>query len=405
MGVTFAFLACLYVFCYPLLHGVHAWAQALDLWMLVDGGRYVAHGALPFVYEGSRAYALPLGMVFMAPASAVMDHWHLVEGAPHPLAHPSGYLIIFPWTLLWGIPLLHSVRRLAWELGLRKGLLRLQVLGAVIVLFPCTYWGHPEDILALLFIFYGTTRVLQGRFLVAGLLLSIAISCKQWAVVLLPFAFAVAPREHRVRVCAAGCALPAVLVGLTLGLDWHDAYPALFKPLNMGSSTPGHLSFFATWFGSHTSEYSRTLGVVVALPIALVLRRWQSPPRLLAALAVLLALRPFAEAISYSYYWAPAAMMVGLVGVAVHRRLRWQDWALPVLVIVWAMPRGHESTATIWWLVQTVLLALLSLQAATSLGRATWAQNFVVWQRIKNETKPPIMTAGPPVVGEASWIQ
>lgn len=405
IAATTGALLLLYAVFWPqLVHGRDVWVYSLDWWQTVDGGRFVADGALPYVYQGTGAYALPLGFVAMAPAAWLADHLRLLPGAPYAVPRPTSILVIFPWADLWGIFLLYSVRRLAWDLGARSRLLVLQLLAAAVVLVPCFYWGHPEDVLALTFVFYAVRRMLAGSWVPAAFLLSLAIASKQWALLLLPFVLAAAPRDQWRRVLVAACAVPGFFVVLTLGLDWKDAFPALFQPVNMGTNTPGHLSFYATWLGSRTSEYSRTLGVVASLPAGWMLRRWRGAPWMLVACGLLLLIRPFAEAISYSYYWGPGVMMAGLVGVAVHRRVRWQDWALPVLAIVWAMPKGHASTTTLWWLGEIPILALIAAQVAVNLG-ISLRRKFAVRQTVKVGDRPPILTSVPTAAGDASWIQ
>src|SRR5579875_3917152 len=99
------------------LFGVHgAWFVPADVWMLVGGGRFVWHGVLGYVYQGTGSYALPLSFIAMAPVSGLSDHLGLLTGFPFPVAHPSAWLLVGPYTLLMNAVLLHAVRRLAWDL-------------------------------------------------------------------------------------------------------------------------------------------------------------------------------------------------------------------------------------------------------------------------------------------------
>jgi hypothetical protein len=350
------------------LLGHHAWYTTSDIWQIVDGGRFVWNGALANVYDGaSSAYALPLSFILMAPVSAVIDHFHLVEGL-FPLARPNAWLLVGPYSLLFGIFLLDAVRRLAWDLGQHRLLWVSQLLAVGLVLVPGFEWGHFEDVLALTFVIHAARLVVAKDHVRAALLLSLAVSSKQWALFLIPLVVLMAPRGRRLKCLAASCALPVLFLLILLVFGGKTAFNALFSPINLGRTAPGHISFYVTWFGSRTSQMSRTLGVAVGLIVAWKLRRVSTNAQILAAMSILVLIRPFSEAINYSYYWSPSLVLAGFVGVAAHGRIRVRDWMWQLAAIAWTLPHGNPATYSWWWAGMMVLLTCTWVQVAWNCG-------------------------------------
>jgi hypothetical protein len=407
IAVGLAFAAAMMAFWFPVSERIrHSWSQASDVWQTVDAGRVVWHGALGYVYQGSGSLALPLSFIVMAPVSGIIDRFGLVEGHPYAVPHPSAWLLVAPYTLLFGVLLLHAVRRLAWDLGVRTGLLRLQVVTAVVVLVPCNYWGHFEDALAVTFVLYALRRWFRADYLVAGVFLSLAISSKQWAAMLLPLFLFLAPQGQRLRTALAASALPLAFIVFVLGADWHDASQALFSPTNLGTNTPGHLSFYATWLGSKTSRASRSLGLLLSPLVAWAFRKADGPVAILVACAVLTAIRPFSEAITYAYYWSPFLLLAGLVGAAAHQEIRWRDWIWPIGAVAWALPRGNPATTGWWWAGEAILLALTTAQMVINLGKPI-GQPGKTLISVKAGNSTPISNAMTlaPGAGDASWTR
>ncbi|HUJ67458.1 MAG TPA: hypothetical protein VLX59_18065, partial [Acidimicrobiales bacterium] len=370
IGLAFAGVAMWYslsIFAHLYSHrllGHHVWYTTGDTWDIVDAGRFVWHGALANVYDAaSSAYALPLSFILMAPVSAAVDHYHLVEGLV-PLARPNAWLLVGPFSLLFGIFLLDAVRRLAWDLGQRKLLWVSQLLAVGLVLVPCFEWGHFEDVIAMTFVLHAARYVMARDHVRAGLLLSLAVCSKQWAVFLIPLLVLIAPRGLRLRCLAASCALPALFMGILLAFGGKTSFNALFSPVNLGREAPGHISFYVTWLGSKTSQLSRTLGVAVGLIVAWKLRKVSTNAQILAAMSLMVLIRPFSEAINYSYYWSPSLILAGFVGVAAHGRIRLRDWMWQLAAVAWTLPHGNPATYSWWWAGMMILLLCTWVQVA-----------------------------------------
>ena len=120
-----------------------------DLWITVDAARYVANGALGFIYESNRNLtALPLYPILLAPLVAVGDALGLSEP---PAATSTMYLLLAPFTVGLAVPLLHQVRALVRDAAERGPTLSAQVWAALLVVVPVLIVnGHGEDVLALL---------------------------------------------------------------------------------------------------------------------------------------------------------------------------------------------------------------------------------------------------------------
>jgi hypothetical protein len=383
-----------------------AWMQPVDVWMPVDAGRFVWSGALGYVYQGTGSYSLPLSFILTAPISGLVDHYRLIEGAPYPVAHPNAWLLVGPYSLIFGVFLLHAVRRIAWELGMRQRLWLLQVAACVVVLMPAFRWGHFEDVIALTFVLHALRRLRKGHHLHAAFLLSMAIASKQWALPLIPFFVLASPAGRRMRTLLTVCALPGALTLFVLGVDWADASKALLFPVNLGRHTQGHLAFYASWLGSKTSQLSRSLGLLLATAMAWRLRRVQDARLMLSGLAAVLLLRPLFEAISYSYYWSPGLLLAGLAGVAADRRFRCSDWIWPTAVILWATPRGNSATATLWWAGEAILLAAAAFQVMSSSGLIPAGGTDSVFLWVKKSARQPILKVmNARAAGEESWTR
>ena len=386
-------------------HG-NFWMVPGDSWMAVDAGRFVWNGALPYVYQGTRSYSLPLSFIIMAPISGLIDHYHLVEGSPIPVRHPSAWLLLAPYSLLFGIFFLHAIRALAWDLGVRRRLWALQLTAAATVLMPAYYWGHFEDMLALAVVIHGVRRVMVADYIRAALLLSVAVSLKQTAIMLVPLLVFMAPRGQRLRCLVACCALPGAFVVLVLGVDWSDASKALLSPINLVSGYEGHSAIYVTWLGAKTSQVSRTIGLLLSCVAGWRFRKPRGTPELLAYLSVILLIRPLSEAINYSYYWSPCLVMAGCVGLAVYRRFRWQDWIWPILAIFWSMPRSSGGESNWWWAGEVVLLGATAAQVALNCGVRLHPPTFVgLWFK-KSREKPIVMGMSTArAAGDTSWTQ
>jgi hypothetical protein len=373
--VAFGALASVYSFLlYPFQfrweHGTHlsVWYQAGDVWSIVDAGRFVWQGALGYVYEGSGgSYALPTSYVLVSPLSALIDHYHWVEGL-FPIPRPSAWPAVCAFVLVWNVFLLDAIRRLAWDLGVRERLWMIQVASVVVVCVPVFQFGHFEDLLALVFLLHAVRFHLKGGSLYTFACLSVAITFKQWALLAVPLLVLLAPWGRRIIGLIVSASLPVLFTAIVLLTDPKHGLSALFSPMSPKKTDPGHVSFFLTWFGSRTSQMTRSASVLISPVIAYLFRNVRRREGLLAALSVILLIRPLFEPSVYSYYWMPSLLIAGLVGTAAHRRIRVRDWMWQGGVVIWALPHSNPHTETLWWSIEFALIVLTWAQVGINCG-------------------------------------
>jgi hypothetical protein len=111
-------------------------ASSRDLWVAVAAARYVAGGALGFVYESSPYLtALHLYPILLAPLVAAGDALGL-SGLPALTATATMYLLLVPFTVGLAVPVLYQLRGLVRDLGNGGPVLSAQVSTALLVVAP-----------------------------------------------------------------------------------------------------------------------------------------------------------------------------------------------------------------------------------------------------------------------------
>jgi hypothetical protein len=332
-------------------------ATSRDLWVAVEAARYVASGALGFVYESSPALtALPLYPMLLAPLVAAGEALGLSE-PPAPAA--SMYLLLVPFTVGLAVPLLHQVGALLRDAGDRAPALPVLVWTALLaVVPPLVVYGHGEDGLALLGVVAAVRLAGRGRWVAAGAALGVAAASKQWALLALPALIAWSPHRERPRLAAAGLALPAVLTLSLLVVDWPHASRALLHPPNYPGF--GHAALWVdAGLPTVTTAPFRLGALAVAVLVASRARR-ASWSRLLAVLGLALLARCAFEPVVHAYYLAP-----GLCLLLAHERVTTGRCVRTAvaggLLVGWFAV--HPAPA-LWWAVATLLGVAVAYRAA-----------------------------------------
>jgi hypothetical protein len=332
-------------------------ATSGDFWVAPTAARYVANGALGFVYESSRYLtALPLYPILLAPLVAVGQALGLSEP---PAPTPTMWLLLAPFTVGLAVPLLHQVRGLVRDAA-GGGALPVQAWTAVLVAVPVlVVFGHGEDALALLGVLAAVRLATRQRWAEAGLVLGLAVASKQWALLALPALLArCAPRE-RGRLAAACLALPAALALFVLAVDWAHASRALLHPPNYPGY--GHAALWVSTAAATVATAPFRLGAV-ALAVALAARDrgGTGTSRLLAVLGVTLLARCAFEPVVHVYYLGP-----GLCLLLLHERVTTGRCArtavLGGLLVAWFEVRPAPA---LWWALAASLGVAVAYRAA-----------------------------------------
>ena len=347
----------------PWVGALHAGSYG-DLAQMTGAAHDVWTGKLDQVYGSNLGLlALPLSFLAVLPLAPILGAMH--QQVPY---HDVATILAGSYVLLLGSFLLHAVRKLAWDLGIRRHLLLLQIAAAVLVLLPEFEYGHLDDVLALTAVVYAVRRMLRREHLAAAVMLSVAISFKQWAFVLVPLLIGGAPEGRRLKTAFTAAALPAVLTAVSIGLDGTSAMHAFFSPLPSSQMT-GHPGFDPAWLGAHSSEASRVLASLLAAGLGIVGRRVTEPAKLLGVVAVILAIRPLTETVNYSYYWSPTLMFVLLSLLVAEQRVSLGAAGWCAAALLWSVPRGLDSSPQGWWVCQLILLGALSWKGSRVLRR------------------------------------
>jgi hypothetical protein len=331
-------------------------ATSGDFWVAPAAARFVANGALGFVYESSRYLtALPLYPILLAPLVAVGQALGLSEP---PAPTPTMWFLLAPFTVGLAVPLLHQVRGLVRDTA-GGGALSAQVWTAVLVAVPVlVVFGHGEDALALLGVVAAVRLAARERWAEAGLLLGLAGASKQWALLALPALLARCSSRERGRLAAACLALPAALALFVLAVDWAHASRALLHPPNYPGY--GHAALWVPAGAATVATAPFRLGAL-ALAVALAVRSRGGPgtSRLLAVLGVTLLARCAFEPVVHVYYLGP-----GLCLLLLHERVTTGRCArtavLGGLLVAWF--ELHPAPA-LWWAVAATLGVAVAYRA------------------------------------------
>ncbi len=363
-------------------------ATSGDLWVAPAAARYVANGALGFVYESSPYLtALPLYPIVLAPLVAVGQALGLSEP---PAPAPTMWFLLAPFTVGLAVPLLHQVRGLVRDADAGGAALSAQAWTAVLVAVPVlVVFGHGEDALALLGVLAAVRLAARERWAEAGLLLGLAVASKQWAVLALPALLARCGPRERGRLAAACLALPAALALLVLAVDWVHASRALLHPPNY----PGY-GHAAPWVHAGAATVATApfrLGALT-LAIALAGRGRGGASRLLAVLGVTLLARCAFEPVVHVYYLGP-----GLCLLLLHERVATGRCArtavLGSLLVAWF---EVQPAPALWWAVAAALGVAVAYRAGREALSGTAATAAT-----GGDVRPPRGTAARPAA--TSW--
>jgi hypothetical protein len=229
------------------------------------------------------------------------------------------------------------------------------LLMGLLVAGPASDWalkyGHPEELLTTALCVGGMLLVIRGRITTGAILLGLAVTSKQWALLALPIALAVTPREQRIRFSAlCGCAALALFAPLALSNTGRfvaankslASAATFFRPQQIWWTL--HLDYLRHLGGTFyerapiafVARYSRPLTVLssILLGVAYWLRRRRlQPSDALLVLALVMLLRGMLDPWNEIYYQLPFLVSLGAWEVCSGRRA--PLFTLAASVLVW----------------------------------------------------------------------
>jgi Glycosyltransferase family 87 len=358
-----------------------------------------ANATLSFLPEYQvSAHAAPLWPLVSGAAAAVARIGHEV---PFPSTKALGphcgaaYSAMYAWTQdARSLPPTTGIGYLSW-FALLAGVVALlramgrgrsgwEAAGVVLVGLSPVVWMpilddyHPEDILALGLILGGLACVRRERWVWAGLLLGLAVTAQQFALLAVVPLVVVAPAAARGRwklLASAVLAWAAVAVPFVAATSGRALAPVLFGTGD--SSTFGGTVLWETGLrGGGLTFFARALPLVIALVFAWWVRRRLGgralePVPLLSLVATCLALRLVFEEGLFGYKFLVLAVMLILLAV-VRRRLTVPlvAWLALLTMAFNPVPVGLILNARTWG--NNAALGFDALCVAAALALIAW---------------------------------
>jgi hypothetical protein len=342
------------------------------LYTLVSSGLAVlfrvGHG-VPFPSQAALGHTC---LTWLAP----MTHWSKESGALAPTLR-FGYV---GWiVLMFGIVALLRASgrgRCGWEPA------TLIAVACTPPVFMCLqYLFHPQDLMALGLVLGGVACAQRGSWAWAGVLLGLAFTTQQFALLALAPLLVVAPRNRRLWCLAAAVAAAAIvivpLVALTSGRALRVAL--------IGSGLAGAQFRSITWELHLTSTFAVELWRLMPIVFSMGLAWWAmkrlgpsvlEPVPLISLIATSLSLRLVFEEGLYGYYFVAVAAMI-IVTDFVRRRFRIEliAWIAFVVLVFDPLPWGHDPWTYgvpmwIWQLALVPSAVALAVAPLTSFIRS-----------------------------------
>lgn len=322
MGLLLVVVGMGWSFLWGPLHGhPHVWTTPGDLWATYRAAQFVSWGGLGAIYSaGTYLVTLPGIAILLAPVALVCDHFHLSEGFPLLIPHPTAWPIVGTASLLCALPLLTATESLCSDLGTTRAVRRLAVAAVAGLCFPAVAMlGHPEDALSLGLSLYALRAAHGRRWAASAWWLGAAISIQPLSLLVLPLLMGTAGWRRSPSYVVRAAVFPVLLVGVVLSADAHDAWNQLLHQPNYPTAPVNHPT---PWLAlaprlSHLTVAAGP-GREIALVLSLGLVAWGVRGRgrldtLLAGAMVAFALRPVFEAVIVPFYLTPALVLAVLV--------------------------------------------------------------------------------------------
>ena len=351
-----------------LTGGTGYYSLPADIWRTLNPARWVANGAVLFLYEasGPRFDYGPLWPVVVAPGVAIGDHLGLVDNSRHTIPRPT---MAIPMIIMAVTVVVTTLAAATWRItAIQTTKARAAAIAAIIgpTMLAAGSWFHGEDIMLASFLLLAAAAGPAQ----AGVWMAAALLTKQTALAYAPVLFAACKPGKRVRFTAIAVGIPATVMVMIF-----TATPSSLIRGLTGAPTCADCFTPALWASivwEETSDISATYGRVMWL-LASVIAAWSWRHRcrdiqgLLVMLTFISLMRPaIFEAGVYAYYWVPA-MIFSIVWLRQTGRHLWPSSLGFTALVAW-----HHATASVplaaWWLVTLTIVAVIWQPVLGSLG-------------------------------------
>jgi hypothetical protein len=252
----------------------------------------------------------------------------------------------------------------------RRGKTRREPLTLILIactppVFMCLqYLFHPQDLLAMGLILGGVASVLRDRWILAGVLMALALTSQQFAILVLVALLVVAPKVGRLKIAAATVVTwLALVLPLALVTSGRALRVALVGS-GLAGSQAGSLTFELHITGSGAVALWRLAPILVSAGLAY----WTSrrlgraaldPVPLMALVATSLSLRLVFDEGLYGYYFMAVAVSLIVLDV-LRRRFRVEliGWLALIVLVFDPFPWGYDKLtySVPMWIWQLVLV-------------------------------------------------
>lgn len=342
------------------------WVDPADSWGIIRGAHWVAWGGFSYIYNAkyTGVLTLPGFEILLAPFAALSSALHLSETAPGllPNIEPNAWLLFGPIFFATTAAALFAFDALALTLQIRVQRRRLLIILEAAALWQIiTFWGHPEDVLALAFLCFAVNATLTSRWTAAGWLLGAALAMQLFSLTLVPILLGLAGWRRAPSLIARAAVLPGFLFLAVVVPNPHTtlqalinqpAYPKILFPTPWLSLAP------KLAHGAVAGGPARLVGFAVAIGSGvLAARRREDPWVVIWLIAAALAGRSLFESVIVPYYMVPAIAFALIVGFSSGRARMTMTVIVAGLLVHFSYLRS--GAWTYWSVVTVISLALL----------------------------------------------
>jgi hypothetical protein len=250
---------------------------------------------------------------------------------------------------------------------------------------PLVQYFHPQDLVAMGLALGGLACVRRGHWAWAGLLLGLAVTSQQFALLVAAPLVMVVPRDRRMRFVGTAIGASALVILPMLVITSGRALRAVLLGSGNTASLGGTVLRETHISGGLLVVCSRILPIIVAMALA----RWAGrrlgssvlePIPLLSLIGTSLSLRLVFEQNIFGYYFMALAVAL-VLGDVVGGRIRGQlvAWLVMLPLAFSPVPWGFYSNSVSWGLQERELLPFICMGVVLLLlisdmirGRIRW---------------------------------